>query len=240
MKKLLLTSLLAISINTFADVSPQIESQIRAMIPNTKITAINPAPYAGMYEVLAGDNAFYLSTKNESEVIVGHIVNIKKMQDETQARIEAVNAKRFNFKSIDISNALKVGNGKKKVIVFIDPDCPYCQQLEEYLHTKLDKLTVYYMFIPLPMHPNAIPNTKQILCADKPTDAIFDFMVKHKDLQDGSLSCQTRVDAIIKSNETLAAANGINATPFALTDTNTVIGGYNVAAFEQFIKGKQK
>jgi len=239
MKKLLITLLATASISSFAvGVTPQIESQIRTMLPNTKITAINYSTYAGLYEVLAGDNAFYVGLNNESEVIVGHILNIKTMQDETQINIELANAKRFDYKSMDLSKTLKVGKGKKHMVVFIDPDCPYCQQLEAYLNTKLDKITVHYVFIPLPMHPNAAAHTRQILCSSNPAGAVFDLMVNHKDLPDGSEACQANADKTIKANEDLARANGINSTPYAVTDTNKVIGGFNQAAFDKFIEGK--
>lgn len=239
MKKLLITLLATASISSFAaNVPPQVESQIRTMLPNTKITAINYSSYAGLYEVLAGDNAFYVGLNNESEVIVGHILNIKTMQDETQINIELANTKRLDYKSMDLSNTLKVGNGKKHMVIFIDPDCPYCQQLEAYLKTKLDKITVHYVFVPLPMHPNAADHTRQILCSSNPAEAIFDLMVNHKDILNGSEACQDKANKTMKSNDDLAKANGVNSVPYAITDTNKVIGGFNQAAFDKFIEGK--
>ena len=65
MKKLSILFLSLFVSSTFASVTPQIESQIKAMLPNTKITEINVAPFSGMYEVLAGDNAFYVNRSEE-------------------------------------------------------------------------------------------------------------------------------------------------------------------------------
>lgn len=238
MKKLLLPILLAFNAIAFADVSPQVESQIRSMLPKTKISQINVGPFVGSYEVLAGDNAFYVSPNNESEIIVGHIVNTKTMQDVTQAHIDALNTKRFDFKTLPLNNALKVGNGKKKMVVFIDPDCPYCQQLEGYLDSKASKITVYYMLMPLAMHPNALPHTKQILCAANPSKAISEVMIAKQELSAGSASCQSKVETQISEISKYAAENGINSTPFIITDTNQIIGGFNIPQLQSFIEGK--
>lgn len=238
MKRILATLLFITTCSAFADVPASIESQVRAMLPNTKITKINYAPYPGIYEVLAGDNAFYLGLDNESEIIVGHIINVKNMQDETQNHIEQANAKRFDFKSLPLDLALKVGKGKKQMLVVIDPDCPYCQQLEAYLHSNQDKLTIYYLFMPLPMHPNAVPHTKQILCSNNPSKALFDIMVNRQELAAGSASCQSKVEKQLISIADFTRNNGINSTPYIITDTNQVIGGFNVPAIQNFMEAK--
>lgn len=238
MKKILCL-LLAVSTVSAIAISPEVESQIKSMMPNTKITQINSGPFDATYEVLAGNNAFYVGLGNESEVIVGHIVNIKTMQDVTQNHLEALNAQKFNFKKLPLDKALKVGNGKKQMVVFIDPDCPYCQQLEAYLHDRLDKVTVYYMFMPLAIHSNALPHTKQILCSPKPEQAIFNVMVSHQDLAAGSQSCQDRVEKQVTDISKFALENGINSTPYIITDSNQVIGGFNVPQLQAFIDGSK-
>lgn len=239
MKKLLFTLLSLSAFSAMAAVSPAVESQITSMMPNTKISQINNGPFNSTYEVLAGNNAFYVGLGNESEVIVGHIVNIKTMQDVTQNHLEALNAQKFDFKNLPLDKALKVGNGKKKMVVFIDPDCPYCQQLEAFLHDRLDKVTVYYMFMPLAMHPNALPHTKQILCADKPEQAIFSVMVSRQELAAGSKSCQDKVEKQVGDISRFAMDNGINSTPYIITDTNQIIGGFNVPQLQAFIDGSK-
>lgn len=235
--KHILFSLLSLATVSSIAVSPTVESQITSMLPNTKISQINAGPFDGTYEVLAANNAFYVSLKNESEIIVGHVVNIKTMQDITQNHLEALTAQKVNFKNLPLDKALKVGKGKKQMVVFIDPDCPYCQQLEAFLHDKLDKVTIYYMFMPLAMHPNALPHTKQIMCSGNPEQAVFKVMVSHQELAMGSKSCQEKVDKNIEEISKFAMSNGINSTPYIITDSNQVIGGFNVPQLQAFIDG---
>ena len=236
MKKILLPLLfMMLTGHSFAAVSPQAESQIRAMLPNTRITQINQAPFPGMYEVLAGDNAFYVNPDNESEIIVGHILNTKSMQDETDLRIAAERNKRYNFNKLPLNQAIKVGNGKKQIAVFVDPDCPYCQQLELYLSKNLSKLTIYYFFIPLPMHPMAKEHIEQILCATSPSKAIDTIMVKKLSATTPDKSCLTKADNQIAQIQKYSTENGINATPFIITDSNTVIGGFDTNALDNYL-----
>jgi thiol:disulfide interchange protein DsbC len=235
MKKLLcLLSVLSLSV--YGQVPTNIENQIKKMLPNTKITQINYGPFSGTYEVIAGTNAFYVGNGNESEVIVGHIVNFKSMQDVTQSRIELVNQKQYSFEGLPLNLALKVGTGKKRMAVFIDPDCPYCQQLEAFLSDKLDKLTIYYFFMPLSIHPNALTHTQQILCADNPAKAINQIMISHDETLITSNDCIKKVENQISATAKYAQENGINATPYIITDSNKAIGGFDIKELQTFIK----
>jgi len=238
MKKLSILFLSLFVSSTFASVTPQIESQIKAMLPNTKITEINVAPFSGMYEVLAGDNAFYVNPQNESEIIVGHVLNIKTMQDETDLRISAEKNKRYKFTQLPLSKAIKVGNGKKQIAVFVDPDCPYCQQLELYLNKNINKLTVYYFFIPLPMHPMAKEHIEQILCSTNPSKAIDTIMIKKLQAATPDKACIEKADKQIAELQKFSSENGINATPFIITDSNTVIGGFDTNALDNYLGAK--
>lgn len=236
MKKLLCLLTISLSFTSlYAATQPNVESAINNMLPNTKISKINPGPFDGTYEVIAGSNAFYVNPLNESEVIVGHVINIKTMQDVTQQHLEASAVNKFNFNNLPLDKAIKVGNGKKKLMVFIDPDCPYCQQLEAFLHGQLNNVTVYYMFMPLPMHPQALPHSKQILCANNPTKAIYDIMVNKVNVADGSSECQAKADETLKDISTFAIKNDIRSTPYIITDKNQVINGFDTQALQKFI-----
>lgn len=236
MKQILAMLLMSTTMSYAEGVSPEAESQIRKIMPKTNISQINPGPWNGTYEVIAGSNAFYVGS-SESEIIIGHVLNINTMQDVTELHMNALNAKNYEFKSLPLKNALKVGTGSKKLAVFLDPDCPYCQQLEAYLATKHNKLTIYYFFMPLPMHPNALPHTKQILCSANPQKALSDVMIGKQELPVGSNECQAKVDKQLAEINQFTLEKGINSTPFIITDNNQVIGGFNVPQLQAFIDG---
>lgn len=62
-------------------------------------------------------------------------------------------------KKIDLSNALKMvyGNGSRSVIMFADPDCPFCQSFDKKLYMNADSLDTTFYILPwtLDIHPNA-------------------------------------------------------------------------------------
>ncbi len=62
----------------------------------------------------------------------------------------------------DLSKALVIGNGSKKVIEFTDPDCPFCRRASAYFHNRRD-VTRYVFFNPLAMHQHARQKVLYIL-----------------------------------------------------------------------------
>ena len=61
-----------------------------------------------------------------------------------------------DISSLDEVVAFTYGNGDKEFYLFTDPECPYCNQLDEYL-PKLNKddVKIKMIFYPLPNHKNA-------------------------------------------------------------------------------------
>ena len=64
--------------------------------------------------------------------------------------------------TLDLTKAVKIGNGKTMVIEFTDPDCPFCRKAEAYLQKRTD-LTRYIFFIPLKSHPASKGKVQYIL-----------------------------------------------------------------------------
>lgn len=76
---------------------------------------------------------------------------------------------RVDVARIPLDNALWMGNAKaiKKVIVFTDPDCPFCSSLHKTLHqivTERQDVAFLIKLLPLPMHKDAYWKSKSILC----------------------------------------------------------------------------
>ncbi|QKF81865.1 DsbC family protein [Halarcobacter ebronensis] len=47
------------------------------------------------------------------------------------------------------------GKGKEELVLFTDPECPFCKKFESYFHQIEDKVKMRVFFYPLPMHTNA-------------------------------------------------------------------------------------
>lgn len=62
---------------------PSVDASIQAMIPSTAIKTIRPTPLNGVYEVVAGQNIFYMQP-GKPYLLVGHLFDLSTSQDLTQ------------------------------------------------------------------------------------------------------------------------------------------------------------
>jgi thiol:disulfide interchange protein DsbC len=123
---------------------------------------------------------------------------------------------------LPLQNAIKVvrGDGKRRLAVFSDPDCPYCKKAEQEF-TKLDNVTIYTFAYPLAMHPDAARKSKLVWCSKDRSKAWLDLMLKGK-VPEGKGDCENPVD------ENLALGNKlrIDGTPALIFPSGKRVPGY--------------
>jgi thiol:disulfide interchange protein DsbC len=112
------------------------------------------------------------------------------------------------------------------VIVFTDPECPYCKKLhiEMIEVVKADPNIAFLIkLMPLKMHPNAYGLSKTILNADNPL-AVLEAVFSGAPVAP-SAGQATKVD------ETMATAQrlGISSTPTLILPDGTLLPGYKKA-----------
>lgn len=88
---------------------------------------------------------FFL-TKDKKYLIAGSVMSTK-------------DGEILNF-PVDMSKVLGnesfvYGTGSEELVLFIDPECPYCKKFESYLPQIKDKVKIKFMFFPLSFHENA-------------------------------------------------------------------------------------
>ena len=170
----LLTSLMACSAN--AD-EAAIKKTLQGQFPDATISSVAKTPYAGLYEVVI-DNQVVYADSDASHVFVGSVIDTKTKQNLTDARTAKLNAVKFD--SLPLADALKVvkGDGSRKLVIFSDPDCPYCKKLEPELQ-QLNNVTIYTFLYPIvSLHPNAVANARAIWCAPNRNNAWDDAMLR--------------------------------------------------------------
>ena len=204
--------------------------------PNTKFTAIKRAAVAGLWEVSMGVNVAYV-TEDVRFFLFGHLFDMQTQTDLTAARIPAsqnsqsVSNTGLNFKDLPFENAIKTvrGTGLRKIAVFTDVDCPYCQDLELSL-AKLKDVTIYTFLFPLAsIHPEAVQKSVAIWCAPDRDAAWQKFVTK------GLLpSKQTACPNPVAKNIELASKSGIQGTPYIIfSNGDKAAGALDIASLEQ-------
>ena len=131
--------------------------------PGTRFTDIARTPIPALYEVWMGSNVAFVSDKNLRYLVFGRMFDTRTMTDLTApklAQAERLNIKaeeqdatpHFRIGQLPLADAIKTvhGNGgdvSRSLIVFSDPACPYCKQLEPELD-QLDNVTIHTFLLP--------------------------------------------------------------------------------------------
>lgn len=204
------------------------EAALRAAYPQVKFDSITPSEIPGLYEVVAGQNIFYYYPEKDL-IIAGEIFG-KDLKSRTAERRGQLAAK--VVKTLPLEKAVRVGDGKKVVVEFTDPDCPYCREASKYF-TKRSDVTRYVFFAPI-AHPNAITKVEYILGAENPAQA-YDAMMMGEEIPKDAKPATPAIKALAQEHLELARKAGIQGTPTFFFDGQQVVGN-DTAKFNEMLK----
>jgi thiol:disulfide interchange protein DsbC len=204
------------------------ENLLKEAIPDIEILEINPSPVVGMWEVALqsrGKKGLYYIDCSRKLLVAGSIIDIATKENLTRKRVAELN--KIDVSKIPLEDALLMGdaNAKKRVIVFTDPDCPYCAKLHNELKKVIEKrkdIAFYIKMFPLKMHPDAYGKSQTIVC-EKSLDLLDDAFAK-KSIPEPS--CDTNV---VDETIELAGTLGITGTPALILPSGIINSGYRDA-----------
>ena len=218
--KALLMAVCLAATNAHAD-DARLRSTLEERMPGVKIGQINPGPMPGLFEVVVnGINVIYTDKKGEL-AFIGNVVNLKTKESLTKKRSEELAF--VDFSQIPLTQAIvKVkGDGSRKLVVFSDPDCPYCKQLEKEL-AFLDNVTIYVMLYPLEeLHPDARKKSEAVWCSSDRAKAWDNLMLYGKEPAAATGECKTPLDEI----HALAQRLSITGTPGLVFQNGKLVPG---------------
>ncbi len=215
------TALLLMATVAYAD-EAAVRAAAKNLVPDVKVNSVRPTPVAGISEVVfsgeQGPMLVYINDKG-THAFAGELIDILKERNLTEERIEELT--RVKFDSLPLDKAVKVvkGKGKRRLVVFSDPDCPYCRRLEKEL-TKIDDVTVYTFLYPI-AHPAAIPKSKLIWCAADRAQAWTDYMLNGA-LPANKGDCANPLDAVMALGQKMR----VNGTPTLIFTNGRRIPGF--------------
>jgi thiol:disulfide interchange protein DsbC len=208
---------------------------LKDAIPNAKVLKVSEAPIKGLWEIMlqSGRNRGIVYIDYSKKFFVsGAIIDVASKKNLTAERFAELNKQYAESDKVDVSkiplgDALVMGpkDAKYRVIVFTDPDCPYCSKMHAELKKVLEKRKDIVFFIkmfPLPMHPDAGWKAKSIVCKKSLQMLEDNFAGKKIEKSD----CDTTA---IDDNIKLASELGINGTPAMVFSDGTVLPGYREA-----------
>jgi len=246
-KKLLAAILLlALPMPAFAEAPVQVCSEAVETAPRLTVAEANlllaglgvevkevrVAPINGMWELImekSGERSVAYLDREKRHLVPGPVFDIASKSLVGAQVVAPPHTGKVDTASIPLTDSIVMGNpnGKKRLIVFTDPDCPFCAKL----HWELVKLTymepdlaIYVKMFPLKTHPKAYDKARVILGGKSPK--LLDKAFAGESLPDPGLNDPSRpVDDTIKIGETI----GVSGTPTLVLPDGRLLAGVRSA-----------
>ena len=196
---------------------------VKKIIPEGNTVEVKESPIKGVWQIdveKGGQRgSIFLDCSRKYLVqIIPLDAYLKQMQSQTPQKVDV--------SKIPLQDSITVGlkDATKKVIVFSDPDCPYCRKLHEIIKTVIAKrpdIAFVEILHPLPMHKDAPKKVQAILCSK--SVAMLDDAFSGKPVPEPPANCTA--DAM-ERNMALARSLNFNGTPTMVRDDGAVISGY--------------
>lgn len=202
------------------------EDLLKQIDKNIKVLSVQQAPSKGLWEVTieAGSKKgiAYIDFAKQN-LIVGQIVSIKTRENLTKKRF--IELDRVDYSKIPLEGSLIWGNpdSSTKIVVFDDPECPFCARLHEELKRIVQErrdIAIYIKLFPLTkIHKDAYRKALAIQCEN--SIELLERSFKKQPVPDPK--CKTDV---IDKNIALAKELGITGTPTIVLPDGRVIRGF--------------
>lgn len=161
------------------DAAEQLQQILTKRFPDIKIERVMPSVLPGLYEIITPTEIVYADAGGE-HLILGQIMATETRENLTEKRWYEIN--KIDFNALPFEQAIKIvkGNGRRRLAIFEDPFCPYCQELERDLQG-VDDVTIYVFLYPLEqLHPSATDAARDIWCSNDRATAWTEWMLNKK------------------------------------------------------------
>ncbi|MDT8363215.1 MAG: DsbC family protein [Nitrosomonas sp.] len=215
--RLFVLIVLLISGSAIAEES-DLRKALQAHFPDGEIESLTQTPYQGLYEVVIGGEVFYTDEKADY-FFMGHIVDTKTRSSLTSERMQQIrDARRIAIDSLPLQHALKTvkGKGERSLIVYSDPNCPYCKKLEEEL-VQAENVTIHTLVYPI--LNGSMDTATAIWCAPDRVKAWDDFMLRAIKPKAGE--CETPLMTILQSGQ----QHRVTGTPTLIFADGSMVSG---------------
>lgn len=146
---------------------------LRKMHSNANILSIRISPVKGLWEITVDDNGrkgVFYTDFSKKYFVAGPIIEIDNGTNKSQEEIGKLQENRkIDVSNIPLGNALVLGNrsAQNRVIVFTDPECPFCKKLHAEMKKVVSQrkdIVFYIKLFPLAMHKDAYWKAGAIAC----------------------------------------------------------------------------
>ncbi|MFN5177128.1 DsbC family protein [Limnohabitans sp.] len=193
-----------------------------------KIDEVSKTPMNGLFEVRIGTDVVYTDAEGNF-LIQGTLIDTRLKRNLTEERTEKLLA--IPFDQLPLKNTFTQirGNGKRKLVVFADPNCGYCKRFEKDL-LKLENVTIHHVLYPI-LGEDSMTKSRHIWCAKDKAKAWNDWMIGGT--TPTAAQCNT---AAIDANVEFGRKYRITGTPtLFFADGSRVPGAVPMAQVEKLL-----
>lgn len=228
LKKMIAFALLTgVSALSYANVEA-VKTRLIQQYPNVKLNNIQPTEMPGLYSAVMDNQVVYINEQAQY-LFVGSMIRLKDGHNITKDLVLANN--RIDMKKLPLQDAIKTvkGNGQRQLVVFSDPNCPYCKTLDTQLQ-QLNNVTIYTFLYPL--KAESIIPSKQVWCSANRAFA-WDNLMKKGVKPSAAANCETPIERNLDLGEKL----GVAGTPAIIfSNGHKVMGAYPATEIEKLWK----
>jgi thiol:disulfide interchange protein DsbC len=219
-------ALAAVSLSAWSD-DAAIRKAWAERYPNLKpIDQIEKTPIPGLFELRAGGDFFYSDDQGNYIIVAsrdnieGHVIDTRTKSDVTEQHMDQMMA--ADMPKLPYKDAIvrKFGNGSRRLVVFEDPNCHFCKDVEKNL-IALKDVTIYTFLIPI-LGPDSVAKSRDIWCSSNSAKAWQSWMVEGMTPLRGMGQCDV---AALDRNRALADRFRVNGTPAIIFDDGSRFAG---------------
>ncbi len=191
------------------------------------VFAVVPGPFPGTWEVdveKGGKKVPLYLDYSGKYLFNGQVIRMSDMENLTGVRYTDLN--RVDVSMIPLDDAIVYGNprAKHKVIVFDDPDCPWCKKLHGEIKQVVARDPEVAFFVRVyarTNNPKTVKKALSIVCGKTEAAKLLDDAFAGKKLPPAT--CKTNA---VEETANLAGKLGIRGTPAMVLPDGRVISGY--------------
>jgi thiol:disulfide interchange protein DsbC len=202
----------------------KVEAIVKKVVPDSNMLDTKESPVKGVWEigVEKGGQRGSIFLDCSGKYLV-QLIPLDAYLQQLQAQ---QTPQKVDVAKISLGDSIIVGAkaAAKKVIVFSDPDCPYCRTLHEIIKQIIAKrpdIAFVEILYPLPMHKDAPKKVQSVLCSK--SVAMLDDAFSGKTVPEPPANCTA--DAMDR-NTMLARSLNLNSTPTLVRDDGVVLAGF--------------
>lgn len=192
-----------------------------------RVVDVLPGPFPGTWEVVVekGGTKYPLYLDYSGKYLFnGQVIRMSDMENLTGLRYIDLN--RVDVSTIPLDDAIVIGNPKaeKKVVVFDDPDCPWCRKLHgeiKQVVAKDSRVAFFVLLYARNNNPATVAKALSIVCGKTDGAKLLDDAFAGKKLPPAK--CKTKA---VEETAKLANRLGIQGTPAMVLPDGRLISGY--------------